>query len=301
MRIDSWNIVIGALVLFSTLVFACSKEEKITHLEGRVEGNNHPPFDGISKVLIDNYVNRYYIDLIGISPDDSTLNGVSQQLIQTPLDIDLRASLIENAIDDTIYFDRFFSVTSLKFIEGFERKDLMDRQLEYEVAKDLAENNGDSLLVQVIEFEIIKMDSLIQAADRLETGEIDLKAFFRAFCFNYVYDEINMGSLNFVVACFENLFGRGPTANEQDRSIAMVDGASSFLFSQSGNSKSDFLSIMLNSPEFEIGRAKDIYTDLLQRQPDTNEEIEAVGLIRNAPNLKAIQVNIAKSEEYAGF
>jgi hypothetical protein len=148
---------------------------------------------------------------------------------------------------------------------------------------------------------MLKMDSLIQAKERLNNEEIGLEEFYRAFCFNYVYDEINMGSLNFVQACFENLFGRGPTPDELDRAIKMVDGTSSYLFLKGGNSKSDFLNIMISNPEFLVGRTKDVYNQLVQRNPNTSEEVVGVQMLQEAVNMKGLQVEVAKTKEYAGF
>lgn len=290
------------LVFFCAFyLVACEKEEKLTHKEGTVEGNNLRPFDGVSDVLINNYINRYYIDLIGVQPSDTALTTAALRLNASPKSGELRDSLINIAISAGVYYERFFSVTSLIFTEGLEASDFSEKQAEYEGSKQIARANGDSLLVQVIEYEMLKMDSLIQAKDRLENESIGLKQFFRAFCYNYVYDEINMGSLNFVQACFENLFGRAPTPEELERAINMVDGKSSYLFLKGGNSKSDFLNIMIDNPEFLVGRTKDVFNQLVQRNPNTSEEVVGVQMLQGAANMKDLQVVVAKTKEYAGF
>lgn len=290
------------VIAFISLSFiACEKEEKLTHKEGVVLDNDVRPYDGVSNVLINNYINRFYIDLIGVQPADSVLASAGAKLDVNPNDLAVREEIINEAVIADIYFDRFFSVTSLIFTEGLEISDFEEKQAEYEAVKQLSRANGDSLFVQIIEYEMLKMDSLIQAKDRLKNEQISLEQFFRAFCFNYVYDEINMGSLNFVQACFENLFGRGPTPDELDRSIKMVDGTSSYLFLRGGNSKSDFLNIMLDNPEFLVGRTKDIYNQLVQRNPNTSEEVVGVQMLQGAANMKGLQVEVAKTKEYAGF
>jgi len=280
---------------------ACEKEEKLTHKEGTVEGNNLRPFNGVSDVLINNYINRYYIDLIGIQPSDTALVFAAERINTNPKSIEQRDTLINIAISAEVYFDRFFSITSLIFTEGLEKSDFEEKQAEYEAIIELSRANGDSLLVQLFEYEMLKMDSLIQAKDRLQSETINLNQFFRAFCYNYVYDEINMGSLNFVQSCFENLFGRAPTPDELDRGIKMVDGTSTYLFLKGGNSKSDFLNIMISNPEFLVGRTKDVYNQLVQRNPNTSETVVGVQMLQNATNIKDLQVEVAKTSEYAGF
>jgi hypothetical protein len=289
------------IAFFSFMLIACEKEDKLTHKEGTVEGNNIRPFDGVSDVLINNYINRYYIDLIGVQPSDSALITAAERLNTDPKSIEQRDTLINIAISAEVYYDRFFSITSLIFTEGLERSDFEEKQAEYEAIIELSRANGDSLLVQIFEYEMLKMDSLIEAKDRLQSEIINLNQYFRAFCYNYVYDEINMGSLNFVQACFENLFGRSPTPDELDRGIKMVDGTSTYLFLKGGNSKSDFLNIMISNPEFLVGRTKDVYNQLVQRNPNTSETVVGVQMLQNAANMKDLQVEVAKTKEYAGF
>lgn len=292
--------VLTIITVFLSLT-SCEKEEQLTHAEATVENNEIPNYDGVSIVLINNYVNRYYIDLLGVQPLDSILNTRASTISTDPKNIELRDSLIQLTLHDTIYFSRFFSTTSLRFIEGIEIDELKQKQEEFKASRAIFEAEGDSLKVQYIDYELLKTDSLINATQRLRNNEIDLKAFYRAFCFNNVYDDINMGSLNFVIACFENLFGRQPTSDELNRAIDMVDGNSTYLFLSAGNSKSDFLSIMLNNPEFLIGRVYEVYEQLVQRKPSSSETIAGVQFIKNQPNLKPLQVSVAKTEEYAGF
>ena len=56
-----------------------------------------------------------------------------------------------------------------------------------------------------------------------------------------IYDEINMGTENFVVSIFQNFFHRYPTAAELYSASNMVDGNQSTIFNTNGSSKKDFI------------------------------------------------------------
>jgi hypothetical protein len=293
------GIVASMIVLLG--VMACEKKDEVTHLNGLVTNNDVPIFYGVSIVLINNYINRYHIDLLGVQPSDTVLAETADTLSKSPSNVDLRASFLAEAIENDLYFERFFSLTSLKFIEGLERPHLEARQVEYEAIRASFAAEGDSLRVQYFEYEIIKIDSLIQSSDRFRLQEISLKEYFRSFIYNGIYDDINMGTFNFVQSCFENLLGRGPTADELDRGMKMVEGKSTYVFLTGGNSKSDFIDIMLDSPEFLVGRVQDVYEQLVQRKPTSSEQVIAVQLLQGKKNVKELQVSVAKTKDYAGF
>ena len=123
----------------------------------------------------------------------------------------------------------------------------------------------------------------------------------KIFSDNVFYDNINMGSLNFVLACFENYFLRPASTSETTNGEAMVDGESKIILLRNGNSKDDFIQIVTESDEFYEGLVIENYRSYLSRNPNTLESYQATLLFQNSGNLKEMQKIILKTDEYAGF
>ena len=68
---------------------------------------------------------------------------------------------------------------------------------------------------------------------------------------NLVYDQINMGTFNFVISAFDNLLYRYPTDAEYEAGYTMVeDNVSTTLMGQSGTNRGDFIRIMTEGQAF---------------------------------------------------
>ena len=82
------------------------------------------------------------------------------------------------------------------------------------------------------------------------SGSTTISQYFAAFLDNYFYDQVNMGSENFVKGSFSDLFRRIPTASELTNAVTMVDNNPAILFMENGDSKGDFILIVTNNHEF---------------------------------------------------
>lgn len=56
----------------------------------------------------------------------------------------------------------------------------------------------------------------------------------------------------------------------------MVSGNSAQVFFQDGNNQNGFINIIMNTAEFYQGLSIDIYNQLLVRQPDSQEMVDAI-------------------------
>ena len=172
--------------------------------------------------------------------------------------------------------------------------------LYYQAYLDALDAGNEALALR-IQIEQIALEELRNARDDYEAGNIDISEFMRRIANNDVYDEINMGSENFVISCFENFFKRNPTEAELSASVTMVDGFASQLLLKDGNSKSDFLDIIVDSGEFFQGLIIDIYSLLLAREPDSQEMGEATLILSESGRYQECQLSVMITDEYAGF
>ena len=296
------RLAIGLAVV--VLLAACTKQEitvQQTNTIETIDGNIAPPYAGVTTVQIQNYINKIFIDLIGREPNQEELEDLSAFLKNNNLDDASRDQVINDLMNTTAYHDRLWEVYSSSMLEGFTQEDVSEAIATYEYLIDLYTQQGETLIVQFLEKEIVRYEALQAAATQLADGAITMNDFLGAMLNNEVFEEINMGSENFVIASFEHLFKRSPTDNELANGTTMVDGIPAQLLLTDGLSKSDFIEIMTSVPEFYQGLTIDIYQILLARLPDSQEMTEATLELTENQDYKAIQRKVMKTAEYAGF
>lgn len=149
--------------------------------------------------------------------------------------------------------------------------------------------------------ELLRFNNLNTCVDDLKNGSISIREFYRRFLDNYFYDQVNMGTENFVKGSFDDLFLRAPTTSELQYAGSMVDGASTTLFDQSGTSKGDYEIIMVNSPEFIEGFIRKCYLQYLLRNPTSGEMGLETQLLNTSLDWKTMIKKLVSTDEYAGF
>ncbi|HIF14114.1 MAG TPA: hypothetical protein EYQ86_01750 [Bacteroidetes bacterium] len=183
--------------------------------------------------------------------------------------------------------------------------DSVDLYYEYFLLKYVTDSllipNGDSLTTHVVLIEMERLENLMAAKNDYKNELISINEFIRRLMMNNIYDEINMGTENFVLATFENMFHRFPTENEKTASESIVDGQPDILFLQSGNTKLDFSYIVTSCDEFYQGVIIDLYKIYMLREPTTQEVLEDLEGFKQTGIISNIQLNLLTSNEYAGF
>lgn len=291
-------------LLFAVIFLAasCKKETtEILHENVVVEGNQPPQYESVSTLAIENYINKLYIDLIGVEPDATTLAGHVQDLKDNNLDPSAREQIIITLQNERAYYQQFWNRASADFLEGVTDPEIQDQINIFLVISQQARANGDTLSAYYYEQEVARLSGVLAATTDWQNGAIDIRGFYKRFTLNYFYDQINMGSENFVIASFENLLGRLPTATELDNGVTMVDGFPSQILRVDGVNKIDLIDILTNSNEFYERLVIRTYQQLLTRQPDAGELAVGVQQVLSGKDLKALQVELLKSDEYAGF
>ncbi|HPE96402.1 MAG TPA: hypothetical protein PKX04_00445 [Chitinophagales bacterium] len=289
------------LVLSGILLTVSCARDEILHENLVVDGNTPPPSNGISTLQLNNYINNLYIDLFGRAPTEGELEDRSEYLRTNNYSEEARGTIIDELMESYEYYKNINILTTQKMLVDVDSITVTNQIATYEYIIYLNELAGDTLYNYLIEFEVQKLTDLLQAPVDLYEGSIGVNEYFRRFIYNYYYDEVNMGSLNFVVSCFENLFQRLPTDEETSDGIAMVDGTSSQLLLIDGSSKEDFVDIVTNHLEFYQGQVIEAYHTLLAREP-SSYEMYADGLDMMSDNhFNAVKKKILQSEEYAGF
>ncbi len=292
-------------LIFSFCFFlACTKKEtinQIDHVNVIIDDNTAPPYNQVTTIQIQNYINKIYIDLLGREPLQQELEDHTNLLKSNNLSLQSRTLLLNQLMENPLYYDRFFDTYSVAYLNGVGEQIIVEYINQFEFQKAQAEQMGNYPLAQFLQFEIDKLEDLLTASADYENQTISISELMQRICYNFFYDEINMGSENFVLSCFENFLKRFPTEQERASGVNMVNGFASQLLLQDGSTKKDFIEIITSTPGFYEGLAIDIYRQLLARYPNSEEMNDATTQLSEDQDYQAIQKEVMVSAEYAGF
>ena len=279
---------------------SCKKDETI-HEDLIVDGNQAPPVDGVSSVTLNTYINKLYIDLIGRAPTVDELEEKSSFIKSSHYYVASRETVIGDLMSTYEYYKNINVLMGQKMLIDADSLTIAGEIYLYQLFVDQAILVGDSLSMYYLQYELDKLTNLQNAGVDLFHHAIGINEYYRRYIFNEIYDNVNMGSENFVISCFENLFSRYPTDDEKFDGVNMVDGVSSQLFLIDGSSKEDFIDIVTNCLEFYQGLVTEIFNTYLARDPDSEEMIDYALQIESENNYNSAKTDILKSTEYAGF
>tara|TARA_B100000212_G_scaffold335112_1_gene306651 strand:- start:229 stop:1137 length:909 start_codon:yes stop_codon:yes gene_type:complete len=295
------------IILLAFSFFACEKETII------IPNNNAPNYDEIPTILLENYVNRLYIDLIGREPLDEEMNLDVQFLRDNNVTIESRDTLISKLQFDTTYvegdisyknayFHRLYEMVKVRMIEGAS-----NAYIENEMGIFLFFYEVDSLAGNLIGahnnlINYYRLKDIIDSESLFYNNFIDIKEMHRRMLNNAIYDQINMNTFNFVNAAFDNLLFRYPTQNEFNCSYSMIeDEIPQIVLGFSGSNKDDLINIICNSREFYEGIIHWSYLTLLARVPSTIETDFLMNDFYITCDFHKLQRYIMKTDEYAHF
>lgn len=303
------NSTLLLMILASLLALtACGEGEDIL-----VPDNNSPPYDGVPTILVENYINRIYIDLIGREPIDAEMNRDVTDLRAGDLGVDARIALITRLQSSTefvegdssykeAYYFRFYELSKARMLEG-----VSDGEIYREIGlinDDILRDSlaGDWVQLQIDKAKKQKLVNVLACLDQYREGEITINEVYARMLYNGIYDIINMNSINFIRACFDDLFFRYHTLAEFDQSFPIIEyGTSGTIFGRPASNKLEYIDVMVNSREFYEGNIRWAYKTLLAREPDAAEIEAAMQDFYQSKNYQKVQLDIMVTDEYANF
>jgi len=289
------------------LFFSCKKDSDI------INNNNAPYYSEIPTLLLENYVNRVYIDLIGREPLDQEMINDVQFLRDADVSLDIRDSLLTRLQFDTTYvegdssykfayFHRVYEMMKVRLIEGASNSYIGSELNTFYNNYVQDSINGNMLDAYKRLLKYSQLNNIVESELQYYHAEIEINEMCRRMIFNPVYDNINMNTFNFVNAAFDNLLFRYPTQYEFDQVYTMIDNnTAQIVLGSSGNNKEDFTYIISETREFYQGMIIWTYNTLLARNPSSVE----VDLLMNdfyfSHDYQWLQRQIMKTDEYAHF
>ena len=297
------------LLLSFSFFFAlgCKKETIV------VPDNTPPWYDEIPTMVIENYVNRMYIDLIGREPLDSEMVADVYYLKANHLAFETRDSLLRKLqLDSTwvdgdssyrfAYFHRLYEISKVRLVEGASNGEFGQLIGNAMFAAIVDSLQGDSLGMAINKAYAAKLQIVLDSEAEYRQGRISAQEMYSYMVNNAIYDKINMNTFNFVNATFNDLFFRYPTQAEFDQAFLMIEyNASGVMFGSSGQNKGDYVALMTQSREFYEGMIRWAFLTLMAREPTATETYDMMTHYFFDHDFQTVQRKIMKGDEYAQF
>ena len=281
------------LFIFSLLIItSCTKTEDII-----VTGNIFPPDNTIDNTIIENYINKLYISVIGREPTNTEFITNFEMLRSDNLSQSSREIVIGELLNKVEYYNNLFKLESEHLLLGADTSDINQNIHVLNVLLSTA-NGLDSIYFAE---NLARMMKLQEVLPGLVNGTILNIAMHKRMVDNSFYDEINMGTENFVVSMFQNFINRYPSIAELQSGKTMVDGGNASIFLVSGNSKEDFINIFIESNEYFTGQTNILFNRYLFRDPTSEESINFSLDYINTHDYKLLQSRILSSNEFIGL
>jgi hypothetical protein len=284
-----------SLFIFALLVFSSCRKEKEEFL---VPNNTAPPDNTIPTILKENYVNKTYISILGRKPDNTEYQAGLSIINQYNLSVEWREKLLDQILAKPGYYQRMYEIANVDLLNGLDTAEITNMIYVFDFL--LTDSTYMYLWPDIIK-EKDRLVILKATVPALQNGTINQAGMHRRMIDNYFYDQINMGTENFVVSTFQHFLLRYPTDAELAQGKLIVDGLEGVLFMKIGKSKKEYMDIFFDSDSYYEGQVRDLYKRYLFREPSSKEMEELAKSYKTSGSYKQLQKDILKTDEYVGI
>jgi hypothetical protein len=213
-----------------------------------------------------------------------------------------RNQFLDSVFINEEFRDKFYERARIDLLQGLDTAEITNTIyiIDYIVIPGLT-GTPDSIFIPTYQFESYRLKEMKEIPDSLHAGVISYADVHRRCVGNLFYDQLNMGSFNFVVSCFQHFLDRYPTTSEQISAVNMVNGNSDVLFLTAGQSKNDFLDIFFASDDYYEGQVLALYRQYLFRLPSSTEMNSGTLLYMNSGDYIGLQKSILSKNEFIGL
>jgi hypothetical protein len=282
-------------LLFGLLLLAaaCKREEEVL-----IPDNIAPPDRTVEDVVVESYITRVYISLLGRKADDNEAAAAKTQLRGGNFSLSARADFVDGLTVGSEYQYRLYDLGRYELLDGADTTSIREQR---DVFSLLLTQPQYQAFWAALTIERDRLNDVLSIPGALTSGSIDRFEMHRRFSTNYFFDQINMGTQNFVIAMFQEFLFRFPTDAERIQGERMVDGFSSTSFLESGRNKEDFIRILLSSGDYAEGQVRSVFLRMLYREPSVQEVELLTPSYKDTGDYRALLRNVLSSDEFAGL
>ena len=277
----------------AVMVASCKKTETVT------VNNNYPPPDyTLENSVYESYINKSYILALGTEPDSVEMAAALNILKPAGLGGNSRELFLNVVFSNPKYKNHVFTELNVEYLNNLDTNEISSTIGIYNYVL------GDSTFMLSWPVALYEKDRLLQlqtAPTFYVNGTLSYARLQSKMLNNYFYDQINMGTLNFVNTSFKQVLDRNPTLQEQQAGVSMCDGFNASLFLTSGYSKNEYLDIIFDQNDYYEATVKKVYRKYLLREPNSLEMVQGTQLYLSTQSFESIQKVVMLTNEFIGI
>jgi hypothetical protein len=283
--------IFGLLLAFS--IMGCEKDEIV------VEDNVAPPDHTVSSLVVETYINKCYISLLGRKPTAQEETEAKNGLLQSNLSVASRRTMLSPIVQSAEYRAKLLETQTIRLLTL--PLDTADLNFRLFILNDYLDDPINAQFENLILAEIARLEELINTPQDVAAGNLSMAQLHKRLVNNLFYDELNMGSFNLVVSFYNHFLFRDPTEAETQDGITMVDGLTSVVFYTSGSTKDEFIDIFFTSNDYYEGTVRELFYRYLFREPTTEELNYHTVNYKASDDFQELQKAILSLDEFVGL
>lgn len=277
-----------SLILLSLLLASCARDNI-------VPVDNLPADSTITQIELENYINKTHIALLNRKPTQAELTQSLQQLDVDRYNRSIRDTYVLGIQDLDRSKWAIWQFLSDRILDGIDTTQVRESAdiFQYRVDNSSTQNEKDYW-----QWLLDRTNNNLVALEGWYNQDSTYNSLVGWMVRMPIYDEINMGTENFVVSIYQHFYHRYPTDHELTQASKMVDRQWGLLYGVNGNSKADFLNIFLNQGEFQQGLIINAFESYLNRIPTTIESDKHHHHLNNGWDYLKLQRYLLTSSEF---
>lgn len=245
------------------MVFSsCKKESEI------ISGNQAMADPTVSLTQIRQFVQKVHLATSGVSPDEATMEAEIRALALENCSNSARVAFVDKLINTPAARANYYNVRNEQLLDNAADDDIQ------EVIDDLQVEISDpanAVDVTRLNLELSRMELLRDAKQQFLNGEINMVEVEKRMTASVLYGWANGSGDTWVQSVFSFFLLRLPLDEELDNVTSMIYGSPGVLFLQTGTSDTDFFTIFFSSRSFYEGQVRELFRNLIYREPTTGE------------------------------
>lgn len=290
-----------SLIFIGLILLAGCKPDEVY-----IDGNNVPNYADIPTLRVEQYVNSVFIDMLGRAATDQERGFYVSQLESAGNSIASRKNFVAqlqnaNATASEFYFKLYTDLKG-RYLNSSTDASVEEEYTTLAYIAHYDSLQGNYLISQLEWIEANKVLAVLSIPENMQNIGLAFNEACRIMMYNSIYDDLNMGTFNFVNAGFDQNFFRFPTQSEFDNVYNSIEvNTSGVFFGQTISSKQDYLDVLIHSNEFFEGGVRWMYRSYLSRDASDNEVYVLLDVMKEDQGYLEVQQVIFSSDEYAGF
>ena len=277
-----------SLILLSLLLASCARDNI-------VPVDNLPADSTITQIELENYINKTHIALLNRKPTQAELTQSLQQLDVDRYNRSIRDTYVLGIQDLDRSKWAIWQFLSDRILDGIDTTQVRESADIFQYRVD---NSGTQNEKDYWQWLLDRTNNNLVALEGWYNQDSTYNSLVGWMVRMPIYDEINMGTENFVVSIYQHFYHRYPTDHELTQASKMVDRQWGLLYGVNGNSKADFLNIFLNQGEFQQGLIINAFESYLNRIPTTIESNKHHHHLNNGWDYLKLQRYLLTSSEF---